>query len=125
MFEIIDNLIVCDIGDLAPEGWVIVDVRDLTDFEKNAEKVKRKIMVVSHLLNMGERVCVRCACGINRSNTIVISVLCYRSNKNVYLDTDWDRHYNWVKKRNPSMELVPEIVETAKRALKQLYAGWK
>jgi len=125
MNKIIDSLATSDIGELTPEGWIIVDVRDLTDFDKNVEKVKHKIMVVSHLLSMGEKVSVRCVCGINRSNTIAISVLCYRCNKNKYLDTDWDRHYLFMKKLIPKMMIERELELTAKKALKQLYAGWK
>jgi hypothetical protein len=125
MNKLTDNLATGDIGELTPEGWIIVDVRDISDFEKNVEKVKHKIMIVSHLLSVGEKVCVRCICGINRSNTIALSVLCYRCNKNYYLDTDWDRHYTWIKKMVPKMMIERELELTAKQALKQLYAGWK
>jgi protein-tyrosine phosphatase len=122
---LIDSLATGDIGELTPEGWIIVDVRDLTDFDKDVEKVKKKIMVVSHLLSLGEKVCVRCVCGINRSNTIALSVLCFRCNKNEYLDTDWDRHYLWIKKIVPKMMIERELEVTAKKALKALYSKWK
>lgn len=125
MNKLTEALGTCDCRDLTPEGWIVVDVRDLTDFEKDVTKVKHKIQLVNRLLNSGERVCVRCYCGINRSNTIAISVLCYRFNKNKYLDTDWDRHYLWAKKVIPKMMIVRELELTAKKALKQLYTEWK
>ena len=122
---ITDYLGTCDIATLTPEGVVVVDVRDLSDFEKDVEKVKYKILLVTRLIVMGAKVCVRCACGINRSNTIALSAMCYLYNKSKYLDTDWDRHYNFIKEKIPVMQLVPELVVTAKKALKELYAGWK
>jgi hypothetical protein len=125
MNKITEFLATCDIATLTPEGWVIVDVRDITDFERNVEKVKYKILLVTRLISMGAKVCVRCACGINRSNTIALSTLCYLLTKDKYLDTDWDRHYNFIKAKIPVMALVPELVVTAKTALKELYAGWK
>jgi len=125
MNKITEYLATCDIATLTHEGWVVVDVRDITDFEKDVEKVKYKILLVTRLIAMGAKVCVRCACGINRSNTIALSAMCYLYNKSVYLDSDWDRHYNIIKKTIPAMQILPELEETAKKALKELYAGWK
>lgn len=125
MNKITEFLGTCDINTLTPEGWVIVDVRDMTDFCTDVEKVKNKILTVVGLIVSGNKVCVRCVCGINRSNTTALSVLCFLCNKSEYLDTDWDRHYNFIKKIIPAMLLQEELVETAKKALHQIYAGWK
>lgn len=125
MNKITDFLATCDIATLTPEGWVIVDVRNLTDFEGNVEKVKERIFIVTRLISMGAKVCVRCVCGLNRSNAIAIATLCYLCNKNEYLDTDWDRHYNFVKEKIPAMNIVPELEETTKKTLREIYSGWK
>lgn len=125
MNKITDYLATCDIATLTPEGWIIVDVRNLTDFEGNVEKVKERILIVTRLVAMGAKVCIRCVCGLNRSNTIAIATLCYLCNKNEYLDTDWDRHYNFVKEIIPAMDIVPELEKTAKKALLEMYGGWK
>jgi len=124
MNKITDYLGTCGIDTLTPEGWVIVDVRDMTDYSTDVEKVKHKILTVARIIVSGNKVCVRCVCGINRSNTVALSVLCYLCNKSLYLDTDWDRHYNYIKKIIPSMLLQGELIETAKKALHQIYAGW-
>lgn len=123
--KITDFLATCDIATLTPEGWIIVDVRDLSDFDKDVEKVKKKILTVTGLIVSGNRVCVRCICGINRSNTIALAALCYLSNKSEYLDTDWDRHYNFMKKIIPKMLIEYDLIKTAWVALHQIYSGWK
>jgi hypothetical protein len=61
----------CDVDD----GWIVLPVYDLDDNDINVDKVKAKVKLAVRLLNEGHKVCVCCAAGINRSNTIAIGTL--------------------------------------------------
>ena len=124
MFQITEFLATCDIAELPPEGWVTVDVRDLKDYEKDTEKIKQKIMFVTGLWAMGAKVCIRCVCGMNRSNTIAIATLCYVDSRSEDIDEDWEIHRKYVKRKVPRLLTELDIEKTAKKALTQLYSKW-
>ena len=60
MFEILPNLATCSfIESATPEGWIIVDIRDLNDNGNNTvEAVKDKIQLVGNLMCSGYKVVV-------------------------------------------------------------------
>jgi hypothetical protein len=101
------------------EGVIIVDVRDLKDGERDVKKVIMKIQVVTGLLAVGQRVALRCVGGINRSNTIALTVMCY-INPQMSMEESWDHHYNILKSKVPQMHLQPDLVNTCKKALLKL-----
>ena len=125
MFKITECLATCDIAGLPPAGWIVVDVRDLMDDETNVEKVKQKIIIVTKLWAMGAKVCVRCACGMNRSNTIAIASLCYIDMRAKDMEENWDKHWKFVKEKVPCLLTDLRIEKTARTALRQLYSKYR
>ena len=114
------NLATCSLFEsCTPEGWVIVDVRDLSDVESNVNKIMKKIEVISGLLSIGCRVCIRCVGGINRSNCIAIAVMTYLD-LHGDLEETWEFHWKYVKERVPRMHIVPNLERTCKKALKPI-----
>jgi len=106
------------------EGVVIYDVRDILDEEKDIEIIKRKITIICCLLTAGERVAVRCAGGLNRSNCIAIGVLCYMNPWGTNLDEVWDHNYKKVKEAIPHALISQTLIDTTKKALISLYPRW-
>lgn len=121
MPKILDNLATISLFESnTPEGWVIVDVRDLSDVESDANKIKRKIELVTGILCNGYKACVRCVGGLNRSNAIAIGVMCYIE-PHGSIDESWDFHYNFLKSQVNRAHITQEIERTVKKALKLLY----
>jgi hypothetical protein len=106
------------------DGIIIVDVRDLCDVERDVSKVKKKILIVSNLLGIGCRVAVRCIGGINRSNSIAISVMCFM-NPHGSIDETWEHHFNVLKAQVNRAHITPELERTCKKALKELVRDFR
>lgn len=105
---------------MTEEGVIIVDVRDISDVEKDVYKVMRKINIIASLLCVGERVAVRCIAGMNRSCAVALGVICYMGAKEGDVDKTWDHHYKNIKEKVPRMMITPELERTIKTALHQL-----
>lgn len=56
--------------DLHEPGVVVVDVRDLNDGTNPPNPVWLKIRTALEVLRLGNKVCIRCAAGTTRSNSI-------------------------------------------------------
>jgi len=117
MYKIWDNLATCNLLEsCTPEGWIVVDVRDLKDGEGNdLEPVKMKIMVVANLMASGQKVVVRCLAGMSRSNTIACASMMM-----INLDHTWDHYWHDVEKRCPRAAQNLNFVDTVKKALEEM-----
>ena len=117
VYQIRPNLATCSYFESAtPQGWVIVDVRDLNDNEENTvDEVLNKIQLVGNLLCSGYKVVVRCQAGISRSNTIACAALLWTSP-----DRNWTQCWNEVKKHCPRAMLNPYFFDVVKKALRKL-----
>lgn len=121
MYKILNELATCNmIEGNTPEGWIIVDVRDLQDGGKNSvDAVADKIQLVGNLLANGYKVCVRCQAGMSRSNTIACAVMVW-INGEIY----WNNAWNTVKSACPRAMLNLEFYSTVKQALIRLNSGY-
>ena len=72
MYKIWDNLATASMFEMTPEGWIVVDVRDISDITKNTQEVKERMMLVGGLVANGWKVVIRCIAGINRSNVLTM-----------------------------------------------------
>lgn len=117
MYKIWEELATCSMLESnTPEGWVIVDTRDLLDGAGNdVDKVAEKIMLVGNLLCSGQKVVVRCRAGMSRSNTIACAAMMW-----IYMDCNWDTAWAKVVKECPRAMLNLEFFETVKQALIKL-----
>lgn len=99
-----------------PEGWLIVDVRDLRDSGENTvEAVKKKIILIANLLANGERVIVRCMAGMSRSNTMACAAMMLFT-----MDHSWDHNWHVIEKACPRARQNLEFVDVVKQALLEL-----
>jgi len=88
--QITKNLATIGLCCTIPKDWIIVDVYyDLNDDDRRVNKVKSKIIRVTSLLQNNKKVCVRCAMGINRSNTIALAALVYLDKSRIDLEAKW------------------------------------
>lgn len=120
MYEIWkDHLATCNLLEsMTPDGWIIVDVRDLKDGTNNdIEAIKVKIEVIANLLSIGQKVTVRCCGGISRSNTIACAVMTFMLN---FEGRDFDYHWGKVKKACPRALINRGFLDEVKVALKEL-----
>ena len=117
MYQIWDSLATCSLMEgLTPEGWIIVDVRDLKDGEGNSiEAVKTKIIIIGNLLACGQKVCIRCLAGMSRSNTLACAAMMLFT-----MNHHWDHEWNVVIKACPRAHQNQDFVDTVKRALLEL-----
>lgn len=118
MYKITDYLATCNmIEGNTPEGWIIVDVRDLKDGKGNSiEDVADKIQLVANLLASGYKVVVRCQAGMSRSNHIACASLLYCRTYDF-----WDEAWNIVKTACPRAMNNTELYGTIKQAM--IYLG--
>jgi protein-tyrosine phosphatase len=114
MYEILPNLATCSILESnTPEGWVIVDVRDLIDGAGNSvEEVAKKISLVGNLMCAGFKVVVRCNAGMSRSNTIACAVMLW-----CQIYEFWDDAWKAVQETCPRAMLSQGFYNTVKKAL--------
>jgi len=106
MYKIWNELATCSLLEsMTPEGWIIVDVRDLSDVETDVAKVKEKILIVANLLCLDKNIVVRCVGGINRSNAITLGVMCYMVPKGDLWET-WEHHLKKLKKKLDVLRLL-------------------
>jgi protein-tyrosine phosphatase len=117
MYKIWDNLATCNLLEsCTPEGWIIVDVRDLDDGKDNeVEQVKMKIMIVSNLMASGQKVVVRCLAGMSRSNTIACAAMMMMGNGRT-----WDHWWKKIEKACPRARQNLAFVDIVKKALLEL-----
>ena len=118
MFEILPNLATCSIFEsCTPEGWIIVDVRDLIDGAGNSvDEVGKKIELVANLLCSGHKVVVRCQAGMSRSNTIACAALLW-----CRVFPTWNDAWNLIKEKCPRAMLCMDFYDTVREAsLKRL-----
>ena len=118
MFELWkDRLATCSLLEsCTPEGWIIVDVRDLIDGKGNdVEKVKMKIILISNLLSVGQKVVVRCIAGMSRSNTIACAAMVC-----MIPTHDWTYHWEKIQKKCPRAFANLEFTDTVKKALLEI-----
>jgi len=102
------------------EGVVIIDVRDLKDGKgNNIQKIKEKIELVANLLSAGQKIAVRCAGGISRSNAIACAVLVYIINGYSW-EEPWVAQWSRIKKRCPRAQENPDLIREVKQALREL-----
>ena len=121
MYEITEYLATCNmIEGNTPEGWIIVDVRDLKDSGGNSiEEVANKIQLVGNLIASGFKVCIRCQAGMSRSNAIACAALVWINSK-WYWDDTWKR----IEKKCPRARLNLQFYDTVKRALIKICNGY-
>lgn len=92
-----ETLGTCSMFELTEEGAIIVDVRDLSDVEKNIDRIKDRINLIAGLIVNGRRVVVRCVAGINRSNVFACGAMCLIQPIKQDLDGTWNYHMEIVK----------------------------
>lgn len=121
MYKIWDCLATCSmIESNTPAGWIVVDVRDLSDDGENSiEDVANKIQLIGNLLCSGFKVVVRCQAGISRSNTIACAAMVW-INGEMYWDYAWKK----IEKACPRARLNLEFYDTVKQALIKLVNGF-
>lgn len=113
---------------MTEEGVIIVDVRDLSDVEKDVYKVLNKINIATSLLCMGEKVAIRCIAGMNRSCGIALGVMCYVGAKdinNADVDEMWEHHYKNLKSKVGRVQINPQFERIVKVALRKLDGRYK
>jgi len=117
MFKIWENLATCNLLEsYTPEGWIIVDVRDLNDSAENTiEAVKQKITIIGNLLGCGQKVIVRCMAGMSRSNTLACASMMLFTREH-----GWDHYWNVVEKACPRARQNIEFVDIVKKALLEI-----
>jgi protein-tyrosine phosphatase len=117
MFKILENLATCNlIEGLTPEGWIIVDVRDLNDGPENSvEAIKAKIAIIINLMASGQKVCVRCLAGMSRSNTLACASMMLFS-----WEHTWDHYWRIVEKACPRARQNLGFVDMVKKALLEM-----
>lgn len=107
------------IESMTEDGVIIVDVRDLTDVETDVAKIRKKIQAIAGLLSLGHRVAIRCVGGLNRSNAIAVSVMCFMHPQGD-VDQSWNFHRDWAKAKVNRLHIVPDIERTCKKVLEEL-----
>jgi len=117
MYEIWKNLATCNIIEsCTPEGWIIVDVRDLNDSKDNSvEDIKMKIAIIANLMASGQKIVVRCWAGMQRSNAMACAAMMFCST-----DHTWDHYWHIVEKKCPRARQNLEFVDVVKKALEEL-----
>jgi protein-tyrosine phosphatase len=126
MYQIWENLATCSLMEgLTPEGWIIVDVRDLSDVEKNIDKIRAKISIISGLMSLGCKIAVRCVGGINRSNCLAVATMCYMDPQGSSITENWNFHRNWAKSKVNRLHISPELERTCKKTLKEMMKDFK
>ena len=110
---------------MTEEGIIIVDVRDLSDIERDVTKIMKKINIITSLLCSGERVAVRCIAGMNRSCGIALGVMCYLRNHNNNVDETWDYYFKLLKEKCPRCLITYQLERVIKKALKELDGRYK
>jgi predicted protein tyrosine phosphatase len=99
-----------------PEGWIIVDVRDLKDSGENSvEDIKTKIYLVANLMASGQKIVVRCWAGMQRSNAIACGAMILMGNRHT-----WDHWWKVIEKSCPRARQNLEFVDIVKKALLEL-----
>lgn len=105
------NLGTCSLLDIAPEGAIILDVRDIIDGKGNSiEILKMKISVGAGLLSMGQTVIIRCVAGMSRSNLIACAIMTYMVSTRT-----WNYHWERIRKVAPiapEMQLMDDVKQT-------------
>jgi len=117
MYKIWENLATCNLLEsLTPEGWIVVDVRDLKDGKDNSvEAVKIKIAMIGNLMCSGQKVVVRCLAGMSRSNTIACASMMLFD-----ITHTWDHFWHIVEKACPRARQNLDFVDTVKKALEEM-----
>lgn len=110
---------------MTEEGVIIVDVRDISDVEKNFKRVMNKINIATSLLLLGERVAIRCIAGMNRSCAIALGVMCYTGAKRKSVDEAWEHHLKVLKAKVKRCMITPQLERTVKIALHKLDGRYK
>lgn len=125
MRKINENLATAGWNDPIESGWQVVDVwRDIEDNEIYTKPIKDKILEALFLLNKGQRVCVRCAAGMNRSNSIATAVLVYLDKKdNRSIEKVWNKHKKVVMKKVDRAWMNPDLGYTCQEAILELKSG--
>jgi len=126
-FWIGENLGTCSMFELTERGVIIVDVRDLSDYETDIDKVREKMELIAGLTINGRRVMVRCVAGINRSNVLACAALCLLIPKQKDLNMTWNHHWEVVRRKVPRAQPTQELIDTVKKALWQTgnFKYWK
>lgn len=116
LYLIWNNLATCNMLEaMTPEGWIIVDVRDLNDNgENDIEAIKRKIIVIANLMSCGQKICVRCLAGMSRSNTMACAGMMFFNYKT------WDHNWKKIEKVCPRARANLEFTDLVKKALLEM-----
>jgi protein-tyrosine phosphatase len=117
MYKIWENLATCNLMEgMTPEGWIIVDVRDLNDSKENTvEAVKVKLTIIGNLVASGQKVVVRCLAGMSRSNTMACGTMMLFS-----LEHTWEHYWHEIEKACPRARQNQDFVEIVKKALLEM-----
>jgi hypothetical protein len=122
--EITKNLATAGWYDKVPKDWQVVDVWEyISDDECFIKPVKDKIKEVIYLLNKGQKVCVRCAAGMNRSNSIATAALVYLDKDSGSIRTKWLRYSGLVKSKVDRAWMNDTLGCTCIEAIKELKSG--
>lgn len=125
MRKITETLATAGWNDSIDTGWQVVDVwRDIEDDEAYTKPIKDKIVEALFLLNKGQRVCVRCAAGMNRSNSIAVAILVYLDkNDNRSIEKVWRKYQKVVMKKVDRAWMNPDLGYTCQEAILELKSG--
>jgi len=117
MYKIWENLATCSLLEsLTPEGWIVVDVRDLKDGKDNSvEAIKINIAMIGNLMCSGQKEVVRCLAGMSRSNTIACASMMLFD-----ITHTWDHYWHLVEKACPRARQNLDFVDTVKKALEEM-----
>ena len=118
MFKVWNNLATASMFEMTEEGWITVDVRDISDITTDIQEVKERMMLVGGLVANGWKVVVKCIAGINRSNVLVCGVMCMLEPKDD-LDETWNTHWETVRRKVPRALANPTLYDTVKKVLWQ------
>ena len=113
MFWITDYLGSSAEDDFHEPGVVVVDVRDLNDGTNPPNLVWRKIRTALEVLSLGNKICIRCAAGISRSNSIAAAVL------SLHEGIAYRKALGKVSERVPRAWLNPLMVKSTLRAIRE------
>ena len=113
MFWITDYLGSSAEDDFHEPGVVVVDVRDLNDGTNPPNLVWRKIRTAHEVLKLGNKVCIRCAAGVSRSNSIAAAVL------SLHEGISYKMALEKVSERVPRAWPNPLMVKSTLRAIRE------
>jgi hypothetical protein len=124
MNKITSNLATGGWHDKVDAGWEVVEVwQGIEDNEIFIQPVRDKIEEVVYLLEKGAKVCVKCAAGINRSNSIATSALTYLDKGKESIEEKYQYYQKLVKSKVDRAWMDETLAITCQEAIKEMVLG--